>query len=127
MSGQALRECMEDREAWDALVLAKVAEVKATYVQPAVKTRTHIPAVGTGRGRKRKPLAGLGAAARRMRRVNAEKKLSQLVCRVCGEKACQSHCQACGESPDMHSPGDIQTCRRCQRLTSLGCGGGGGE
>ena len=25
LSGQALRECMEDREAWDALVLAKVA------------------------------------------------------------------------------------------------------
>ena len=65
MSGDALRRCMEDREAWDALVTAKVAELKAVYQQPAsVKVRTRIPEIGEGRGRRRKPLAELGAARR---------------------------------------------------------------
>ena len=114
---------MEDREAWDALVTAKVAELKAVYQQPAsVKVRTRIPEIGEGRGRRRKPLAELGAAARRMRRVNAEKKLTQLVCRVCEEKACVVHCQACGDVSTAHSD-DMVICRRCGRATSLGCGG----
>ena len=82
LRGDELRECMSDRAAWDALVTAKAQELKEAASRPP-PGRTSIAPVGTGRGRKRKPLSELSAAARRMRRVNAEKKLAQLVCRVC--------------------------------------------
>ena len=125
LRGDELRECMSDRAAWDALVTAKAQELKEAASRPP-PGRTSIAPVGTGRGRKRKPLSELSAAARRMRRVNAEKKLAQLVCRVCHTQACSVHCQVCGGLAASHHFDDLRECRRCLRTFFVKCGVTGG-
>eukprot|EP01059_Diplonema_ambulator_P030568 TRINITY_DN5292_c0_g1_i2.p1 TRINITY_DN5292_c0_g1~~TRINITY_DN5292_c0_g1_i2.p1 ORF type:complete len:197 (+),score=45.99 TRINITY_DN5292_c0_g1_i2:116-706(+) len=117
----ALKQKMEDRAEWNALVQSVVGKIKMDAADPVAVVRTSIHTPGTGRGRHRLPDEQLTAEARRMRFVNANKKMVQLVCVVCRTKGCNAHCQACEQPHDHHQPPNYVKCVCCDRTTSAAC------
>ena len=111
---------MSNRDDWDGLVQERVRALDG-HSKTGGGGRTQLEP-RSGRGRPRIPLDKLSTAARRMRRVNAEKKLAALVCRTCREKSCANHCLQCKlafpahQHPDEHRP-----CQLCNRQIAREC------
>jgi hypothetical protein len=107
-------------EGTDQLVKDAMLIITIKKYEEANKVRTEIQELGTGRGAKRKAIEELRPGSLDSRHRYDDKRISQLVCRVCKLKDCIEHCQrnlCCTK----HREATFVPCVTCKRRTGTTC------